>query len=241
MHFSRSSSNVLTLPSFLDLLQNVHVLLSFGKVQNPLRLPRKATSKRPTVIRTNGALNMLTSKCALRHKGVHFFDLSTSKRGPTLMCLIRVYFETRFAPQRRGLFRHLSFEKWYKHVCVSYIFHFNMCFDVSTSKSGPNMVCFVYLTSKCASRHNGVQLFISHPTSWLRTCCLSEPPFRPSGATIHWKNTVFRDFFTFSRTWIFFLFSSLFPSLLFICAYSRKLGNLFGRLHLEQHTLASPR
>ena len=61
------------------------------------------------------------------------------------------------------------------------------------------------LTWKCASRHNGVQLFISHLASWLRTRRFSEPTFRPSGATNHWKNTVFRDFPTFSRICIFFL------------------------------------
>ena len=33
----------------------------------------------------------------------------------------------------------------------------------------------------------------------------SEPTFRPSGAANHWKNTVFRDFPTFSRICIFFL------------------------------------
>ena len=61
------------------------------------------------------------------------------------------------------------------------------------------------LTSKCASRHNGVQFFISHLASWLRTRRFSEPTFRPSGASNHWKNTVFRDFPTFSRICIFFL------------------------------------
>ena len=67
--------------------------------------------------------------------------------------------------------------------------------------------CVLYiLTWKCASRHNGVQFFISHLASWLRT----------SGATNHWKNTVFREFPTFSRTWIFFLLRlSLSSSLLF--------------------------
>ena len=61
------------------------------------------------------------------------------------------------------------------------------------------------LTWKRASRHNGVQFLISHLASWLRTRPFSEPTFRPSGATNHWKNTMFRDFATFSRTWIFFL------------------------------------
>ena len=50
MHLSRSSSNVPRLPSFLEMLQNHHVLLTFGKVQNPSRLPRKTASEhRPSV------------------------------------------------------------------------------------------------------------------------------------------------------------------------------------------------
>ena len=66
--------------------------------------------------------------------------------------------------------------------------------------------CVLYiLTWKCASRHNSVQLFISHLASWLRTRRFSEPTFRLSGARNHWKNTVFRDFPTFSRSCIFFL------------------------------------
>ena len=66
--------------------------------------------------------------------------------------------------------------------------------------------CALYiLTSKCASRHNGVQFFIPHLARWLRTRRFSKPTFRPSGATNHWKKTVFRDFPTFSRICIFFL------------------------------------
>ena len=61
------------------------------------------------------------------------------------------------------------------------------------------------LTWTCASRHNCVQFFISHLASWLRTRRFSEPTFRPSGASNHWKNTVFPDFPTFSRICIFFL------------------------------------
>jgi len=50
MHLCRSSSNVPRLPSFLEMLQNPHVLLIFGKVQNPLRLPRETTSERQKVV-----------------------------------------------------------------------------------------------------------------------------------------------------------------------------------------------
>ena len=66
MHLCRSSSNVPRLPSFLEMLQNPHVLLTFEKVHNPLRLPRETTSERPKVVRTPGAFNILTSKCASR-------------------------------------------------------------------------------------------------------------------------------------------------------------------------------
>ena len=75
------------------------------------------------------------------------------------------------------------------------------------------------LTWKCASRHTGVQLFISHLASWLRTRRFSEPTCRLSGATNHWKNTVFRDFPTFSRICIFFLLTLsllLFSLLIFL-------------------------
>ena len=109
-----------------------------------------STCELPKVVRTWCVLYILTWKCASRHNGVHFFDISTSKSGPELRCL--------------------------------YI-----------------------LTWKCASRHNGVQFFISHLASWLRTRRFSEPTFRPSGAPNHWKNTVFRDFPTLSRICIFFL------------------------------------
>ena len=79
--------------------------------------------------------------------------------------------------------------------------------------------CALYiLTSKCASRHNGVHFFISHLARWLRTRRFSEPTLRPSGATNHWKNTVFRDFPTFSRICIFFLLTLSLLSSSFFCS-----------------------
>ena len=44
MHLCRSSSNVPRLPSFLEMPQNPHVLLTFDKVHNPLHLPRETIS-----------------------------------------------------------------------------------------------------------------------------------------------------------------------------------------------------
>ena len=119
------------------MLQNRNVLLTSDKVHNPLRLPHRTTSERqkmvracgvfniltskfatfstsqlPKVVRTWCALYMLTSKCASRHSGVHFFDIATSKSGPpNLVCFVRFHFEMCFAPQRRALLRHLNFQK----------------------------------------------------------------------------------------------------------------------------------
>ena len=39
---------------------NLHVLLTFGKVQNPLCVPGKTTSEPPKVVPACGAFNILT-------------------------------------------------------------------------------------------------------------------------------------------------------------------------------------
>ena len=87
-------------------------------------------------------------------------------------------------PQPRALFNQLNFQK-----------------------SDNDMFLAVWLRHvlRASSRHSGMQFLISHLTRWLRTRRFSEPNFWPSGATKHWKNTVSRDFSTFSCTWIFFL------------------------------------
>ena len=112
IHLCRSSSNVPRLPSVLEMLQNPHVLLTFEKVHNPLRLPRETTLESPKVARTCGAFHSLTSKCASRDNGEHFFDIATSKSGPKPSMVYTFDFEMCFAPQRRALFRHLNFQKW---------------------------------------------------------------------------------------------------------------------------------
>ena len=71
-----------------------------------------STSQLPKVVRTWCVLYILTWKCASRHNGVHFFDIATSKSGPTLRCFVHFDLEMCFAPQRRALFRHLNFQKW---------------------------------------------------------------------------------------------------------------------------------
>ena len=77
------------------------------------------------------------------------------------------------------------------------------------------------LTWKRASRHNGVQFFISHLASWLRTRRFSEVTFRPFGAPNHWKKTQWIETFLPFRApasslfWLF-LFSDILTSWLLL-------------------------
>ena len=67
-------------------------------------------------------------------------------------------------------------------------------------KQGLRYVLYI-LTSKCAWRHTGVQFFISHLASWLRTRRFSEVNFRPSGAPNQRKKH--------SESWLSYLFAHL--------------------------------
>ena len=151
--------------------------------------------------------------CILPKPLRHFFDIRTSKSGPRPSVFNTFDFKMCFAPQRRAFFRHLNFQKCSENgvLCtfsLRNVLRATTACTFSTSQL-PNVVrhwgVLYILTWKCASRHNCVQLFISHLASWLRTRRFSEPTFRPTGATNHWKNTVFRDIPTFSRICIFFL------------------------------------
>ena len=148
-------------------------------------------------------------------------NILTSKIGLNVVCFVHVDFEMCFVPQRHALFQHLNLQKCLRMVCFVR-FDFEICF-------APQRRALF-----CHSLHNGVQFFISHLARWLRTRCFSQPTFRPSWATNHSKNTVFRDFSTFSRTWIFFLLKlSLFwssSSLLLLFSFSSPL--LFSSLTL---------
>ena len=132
-----------------------------------------STSQLPKVLRTHQFFTLLNSKCASHHNGVHFFDISTSKSGPTLVCFVQFDLEICFVPHRRAT-------------------------------------------------------LIFHLTTWLRTHRFSEPTFRPSGATNHFATFSRPCIFcllTLSLPWCSFVVSSLlwlFPPLLFICPRSRK-------------------
>ena len=152
-------------------------------------------------------------KICSRHNSVHFFDISTSKSGPTLRCFEHFDFKLCFAPQRRALFQHLNFQKWSRAgvFCTFWLRHVLRATTACTFSTSqlPKVVrtwCILYvLTCKCASRHNGAQFFIYHLARWLAALAsLLFDPLEPQIIGKTWRNTVFRDFPTFSRICIFF-------------------------------------
>ena len=200
-----------------------------------------------------------------RHNGVHFLDIATSKSGPELMCFVHFDFEMCFAPQRRALFRHRNFQKWSENgvLCTFWLRNVlratTACTFWTSSQLFDLEMCFAPQRRALFERLNFQKC--SEPVSFLHfwlgnvlratTACHFSSLIWPAGSapaalaslfsTLRshksLKNTVFRDFPTFSRTWIFFLlrlslfWSSLFcssllyssaPPLLFICPYCRK-------------------
>ena len=122
LHLCRSSSNVPRLASFLDMLQTLtFCLITFEKVHNPLRLPRETTSERQKVVRECGVFNMFTSKCASRHNGLHFFDISNFQKCSET-CHFFTLLTSKCASRHSGM-------------------HF---FDSATSTSAPKLSCFVH-------------------------------------------------------------------------------------------------
>ena len=113
------------------------------------------TSELPKVVREFCAWYIFTYKCASCHNGVHFFDSATSKSAPNVRFLL-----------------------------LTNVLRATTTCTFSTSqlpKVARTWSVFTFFTYKCASRHNGVQFFISHLASWLRTRRFSEVTFRPSG------------------------------------------------------------
>ena len=111
-----------------------------------------STSQLPKVVRTWCVLHILTSKCASRHNGVHFFNIATAKSGPDLVCFVHFDFRNVIRATKACTFSTAQLPKVVRTWCVLYILtskcasryygvHF---FDISTSKSGPSVVCFVH-------------------------------------------------------------------------------------------------
>jgi hypothetical protein len=119
MHLCRSSNGP-RLPPFLEMLQNPHVLLTFDKVHNPMRLPRERTSERPEMVRTCPNMWRFQQFGLEKCFATTARTISTSQLPKVVRtgCFLKFFehftLETRFAPKRRALFRHVNFnfQKW---------------------------------------------------------------------------------------------------------------------------------
>ena len=172
-----------------------------------------ATSQLPKVVREWCALYILTWKCASRHNGVHFFDISTSKSRPNLVCFVHFDFKMCFAPQRRALFQHLNFQKWSERgvLCT---------FWLGNVLRATTACTFSSLLWPAGSAPAALANLLFDPpepqiigkTQWIATFL----PFRAS------PSSFFLLFLFYSS--LFWSFSSLClcPALLFICPYCRK-------------------
>ena len=117
------------------------------------------------------------------------------------------------APQRRAIFRHLTFKKWSGPVSFLRFWLENALLATAARHfSGSRLAKWLrrwgvlyILTHKCASRHSRVPFFIGLLSSYLRTRRFSEATFRTSGTTIHWENTAIRDVPNIFRACTFFL------------------------------------
>ena len=157
------------------------------------------TSQLSKVVRAWCVLRILTCKCASRHNGVHFSDMSTSKSGPNLVCFVH------FDLQMLRATTACTF--WTSQLLKAL---WSLCF-----------FCTFWLgnaLSATTACHFSSLIWPDGSASAALASLLFDPP---EPQIRHWKNTVNRDCPTFSRTCIFFLltlsllWSSLFcPSLL---------------------------
>ena len=163
-----------------------------------------STSQLPKVVRHWGVLYVLTWKCASRHNGVHFFNISTSKTAPNPSVFNTFYFQMCFAPLRRALFQHLNFQKW----------------------SGAEVFCTFSLRNRLrATTACNFSSLISPDVSAPAT--LASLLFNPPEPQNHEKTQCFATLPTFSRTCVFFLLIFSLLTLLpadcfFISPYCRK-------------------
>ena len=180
----------------------VHFHLEMCFAPQRRALFRKSTSQPPKVVRTWCVLYILTWKCASCHNGVHFFDISTSKSGPKLVCFINFDLQMCFAPQRRALFRHLNFQKW-SDIGVFCTFWLGNVLRATTACT------FSSLIWPAGSAPAALASLLFDPpepqiigkTQWIATFL----PFRASASSFFWS-------------FLFWLFSPL----LFNCPYCRK-------------------
>ena len=208
-----------------------HGVLCISWFENTLRTTvtcHFSTPQPPKVLRPWCALYFLIWKYASHHSDLPFFHAPTSKSAPTMVCFVFLDLKIRFAPQWPAIFPRPNFQKCSDHgvLCISW-FENTLRTTVTCHFSTPQLPrvlrawCVFYILTHrtfqgrsdpgCFARFDLETCFapqlcaIFHFSSSHRARRFSEPTFRPSQPTNHWKNIARRNFPSTSRTWIFFL------------------------------------
>ena len=168
-----------------------------------------STVERQKMLRGLQFFNILTVKCAFRQAACNFAT-SQQTKVDAVFCtfwLSNVLFATvpgNFSTVERqkmlrGLqfFNILTFKCAFRHSGVQFS-------DIWTSKSGPNLRCFVHFDLQMCFSPSGVQFLMSPLSTYLRTRRFNRPTFGLTRHTNLWKNTAFRDFSNIWRGCIFF-------------------------------------
>ena len=161
-----------------------------------------STSQLPKVVWDRQFFTLLTSKCASRHSGVHFFNIWTSKSGPRMVCFVHFDFEMCFAPQRRALFRHLNFQKWFDNgvFCTFWLG------NVLRATTACNFSSLIWPAGSAPATLASLLFDPPEPQIIGKTHCFATfLPFRAPASSFFWS-------------FLFWLFSPL----LFNCPYCRK-------------------
>ena len=163
-----------------------HVVFCTFWLQNVLRATTActfSTSQLPKVVREWCVLYILTSKCASRHNGVHFFDISTSKSGPSMVCFVHFDFKMCFAPQRHALFRHLNFQKWSENgvFCTFWLR------NVLRATTACNFSSPIWPAGSAPAALASLLFDPPEPQVIGKTQCFATfPPFRASASSFFW-------------------------------------------------------
>ena len=191
---------------YLSIHPSIYLYVSFDKVHNPLRLPRKVTSKPPKKNRTWCFLCIFTSKCASPPQRRALFRRRNIQKWSEPLVFLTFWLRNVLRATTACTFSTLQHPKVVRTPSI---------FNILTSKCVPRATtACTFSTSQLPKMvrcwcvlhiRNGMQFFTSHLVSWLRNRRFNEPIFRPSWDPNYWKNLVLRDFPVLSPICIFFL------------------------------------
>ena len=199
--------------SFLDMLQNRHLLLTLD--MQWCTMPCACHAQRHLNVQKWSEHVLLHFDLEMRfhHNGVHFFDISTPKSDPTLRCFAHFDLEMCFAPRRRALFRHRNFQKW-SDVGVFCTFWLG---NVLRATTACNFSSLIWPHGSAPAALASLLFEPPDPQIIGKTPCFATfLPFRAPGSSFFWDFYFFDllSSFLFPLSSFFFLLSSFFFFLL---------------------------